>query len=200
MHHTDIGLPPALNRETVSEFMSRWLLDHVAHTTRPRTRQFYEMINRLYIAPVVGDIPLQQLAPGDVQAMIGAVVAKGLSATTARRTYATLHHALECALKWGVVYRNVCDAIDAPREADQQTNPPDKATVRALLERAVRGPYGAAFWLLAYSGMRRGEVAAIKREHLDLDNSTVSVVGAVGRQEGKLTVPPPKSKRVCEKF
>ena len=86
----------------------------------------------------------------------------------------------------GESYTGTCATplMHRARPTSRQTRP-DKATVRALLERAVRGPYGAAFWLLAYSGMRRGEVAAIKREHLDLDNSTVSVVGAVGRQAGQ---------------
>ena len=40
----DNGLPPASQKETLSEFMDRWLSDHVAHTTRPRTQQFYRTL------------------------------------------------------------------------------------------------------------------------------------------------------------
>ena len=126
--------------------------------------------------------------------MIAGVLDKGLSPTTARRVYATLHRALSCGLRWGVVHRNVCDAIDAPREADQEISPPDKATVRALLGKGMETPYGAAFWLLAYSGARRGEVCAVKREHLDLEVGTLHITGAVGRENSKLTITPPKSK------
>ena len=41
-----------------------------------------------------------------------------------------------------------------------------------LLGKAMQTRHGAAFWLLAYSGMRRGEVCSVKREHLDLEAGT----------------------------
>jgi len=194
LRELDTGLPIADSKETVAEFMNRWLRDHVARTTRPRTVQFYSMVNRLYIEPVVGRIRLQKLTPSDVQRVIGEVMDRGLSPSTAQRAYATLHRALECGLKWGVVHRNVCDAIDAPKEADHEISPPDKTAVRALLGKAMQTRHGAAFWLLAYSGMRRGEVCSVKREHLDLEAGTLKVSSAVGRENSRLTVTPPKSK------
>ena len=179
---TDRGLPPDTSKETVSEFVARWLRDVVATTTKPRTQQFYEMISRLYIEPVVGHVPLQRLSPGDVQKVISGVYDKGLSGTTARRVYATLHRALECGLKWGAVHRNVCDAIDPPKEEDYEASPPNRSALKALLEIAQETPYGAAIWLLAYTGARRGEVCGIKREALDLKSGTLSIAGAVVRQ------------------
>ena len=152
----DKGLPLDTSQETVSEFMSRWLRDEVSVTTKPRTHQFYEMMTRRYIVPQVGHLLLQKLGPHDVQRVVRAVLDRGLSPTTARRAYATMHRALSCALKWGAVYRNVCDAVDAPREASHEIYPPDRETVRRLLEKGLETPHGAAFWLLAYSGMRRG--------------------------------------------
>jgi integrase len=192
-HMLDRGLPITTSKEKVRDFMERWLADHVAHTTRPRTLQFYQMINRLYIEPTIGHINLEKLTPADITRVVANVLGKGLSPTTARRTYATLHRALECALKWGLVYRNVCDAIDAPREAENEVNPPDKQTVQNLLEAARETPYGAAYWLLAYSGARRGEICAIRREHLDMEKGTLSITGAVARIDGRLTIQPPKS-------
>lgn len=192
-HQLDKGLPVNTSKETVRDFMARWLSDQVPHTVRPRTLQFYEMMNRLYIDPVIGHVALEKLAPSDVQRVTSFVLDQGLSPTTARRAYATLHRALETALKWGVVYRNVCDAVDAPREANQEINPPDRATVQRLLEASQNTPYGTAYWLLAYSGARRGEVCAIKAEHLDLDKGTLSITGTVTRIDSKLTVQPPKT-------
>jgi integrase len=121
------------------------------------------------------------------------VLAKGLSPTTARRVYATLHRALECALKWGVVYRNACDAADAPREAHHELDPPDRPIVKRLLERAMNGRHGAAFWLLAYTGMRRGEVCGVRRDDLDFERGVISIAGAVVRDNGSLEFVRPKS-------
>ena len=188
-----MGLPPPTHKEPVSEFIHRWLREHVGISTRPRTFEFYAQVSRLYIEPVIGAIPIQNLTPAHVQRVISGVLAKGLSPTTARRAYATLHRALECAMKWGVVYRNVCDAIDAPREADFQASPPDRSTLKALLEVARETPYGTAIWLLAYTGARRGEICGIKRGGLDLESSTLSIAGAVVREKGKLAYDTTKS-------
>ena len=107
--------------------------------------------------------------------------------------YATLHRALVCALKWGVVYRNVCDVVDAPREAEYEYNTPDNATVSRLIDKAMETPWGIAFHLLAFTGLRRGEVCALRWDQVDLDNGTLSITGAVGRDNGALTVSSPKS-------
>jgi integrase len=189
----DRGLSAPIQKETTAQFIARWLDDHVVQTTRPRTRQFYAHVNRLYIEPIIGHMPIQKLTPADVQQVIAGVLDKGLSPTTARRAYATLHRALVCAMKWGVVYRNVCDAIDAPREADYQADPPNKSTLKALLDVAQETAYGAAIWLLSYTGARRGEICGIKRDGLNLEAGTLSIAGAVGREGGKLVFDIPKS-------
>ena len=92
-----------------------------------------------------------------------------------------------------MVYRNVCDAIDPPKEAEFQYATPDPAMVNHLIEKAMSTPYGVAFHLLAFTGMRRGEVCALKWEHVDLDRGTLSIIGAAGRTNSKLTIMQPKS-------
>ena len=180
-------------KETTATFMARWLRDQVAHTTRPKTIKFYESATRLHITPVVGNIPVQRLSPADVQRVISGMLGKGLSSTSARRIYATLHRALEVGLKWGAVTRNVADAITPPKENTQEIIPPSKATVKALLEKGMETAYGVQYWLLAYSGMRRGEIGALKRVDLNLASATLNVTGAVGRENRRLTITPPKS-------
>lgn len=192
-HQLDKGLPIANSKMVVAEFMQQWLNEVVAHTTRPKTQTFYESMTRLHIVPTIGHVSLEKLTPSNVQAVISFVLGKGLSPTTARRAYAALHKALEAALRLGLVYRNVCDAVDAPRQSHFEIQPPDKATVHKLLKAAEASPYVVAFWLLAYSGARRGEICAIKREHLDLERGTLSITGTVSRVDGVLTIQPPKS-------
>jgi len=97
-------------------------------------------------------------------------------------------------LKLGLVYRNPCDAVDAPIESEREIQPPSKIVVKRLLESALDTPHGTAIWLLAYSGMRRGEVVALMRDGLDLDKGTVSISQSVARQDSKLTLVPVKSR------
>lgn len=193
LHQVNNGVPLDTGKETTGAFLQRWLRDQVAHTTRPKTIKFYESATRLHITPVIGSIPVRKLTSADIQKVVTGVLDRGLSSTSARRIYATLHRALEVGLKWGAVTRNVADAITPPKENTEEITPPDNVTVKALLKKGMETPYGAQYWLLAYSGMRRGEVGAVKRVDLDLDNATIRVSGAVGRENSMLTITPPKS-------
>jgi len=57
----------------------------------------------------------------------------------------------------------------------------------------MEGAYGPAVGLLASTGARRGEACALRWEHVDLDKCTPSILGSVGRHNGRLTISQPKS-------
>ena len=74
----DKGIPIDKGDELMSTFMSRWLRDEVAPSRRPRTYDFYEMMNRLYIEPIVGPKAIKKVSPDDVQMIVGQIIGKGL--------------------------------------------------------------------------------------------------------------------------
>src|SRR5579871_4186328 len=61
------GTLVAPGRETVAQFLTRWLEDSAKHKLRPRTHASYAQIVRLHIAPNIGHLPVQKLAPQHVQ-------------------------------------------------------------------------------------------------------------------------------------
>src|SRR5687767_13557573 len=52
------GLPVHFERQTVGQFLDRWLRDSVKPTVRPRTYASYEELIRLHIKPVLGGLAL----------------------------------------------------------------------------------------------------------------------------------------------
>ena len=177
------------------DLIARWLTDYADIETRPKTAKYYRAVNRLYIEPTIGNIRIQKLSPGDVQRVLNAARANGLSETTVRRVYAVIHKALKCALECEVASPNVSDSVKAPREAPHEVNPPDISIAKELLDKAMKDtPYGPVFRLLAYSGMRRGEACALKWSDLDFDRGTVSLAGAVAWEHSKLRITEPKSR------
>ena len=181
------------SRETVSQFMSRWLETEVRHTRRSKTYKSYDMISRLYMQPPIGGVRMQNVKPSHVQSVIAGVLDKGLSPTTARRTWATMHVAFKAAVQWDLIRRNPCDNLKPPKQAHHEIIPPSKAEVLRLLESAEALPYYAPFHLLAYTGARRGEICGIRREDIDLESGTLSITNTVGRQDGTLVIQPTKS-------
>ena len=108
------------SKETVAEFMRRWLETYAASNTTPRTQQGYRGTISRYIAPAIGGIPLQGLRPQHIQKMYADMLERGLSARTVLHTHRVLREALGHAMKWGILIRNPADATTPPRPQRQE--------------------------------------------------------------------------------
>ena len=82
---------------------------------RPRTLSNYQLQVRRHIVPALGRIKLKSLSPAHVQGLYRQKLDSGLSSSSVRYIHAVLHRALKQALRWGLVPRNVADAVDIPK-------------------------------------------------------------------------------------
>ena len=166
---------------TVGEFLVEWLVSSEP-TRRPTTSVSYERCVRDHVIPHLGAVRLRDLAPEHVRSWQAVLLRKPrrfrhgpLSTTTVRYCHRLLRRALQDALRWDLVDRNVCDAVVAPRRADTEMSvwsPPD---VRRFLA-FVAGDRLAAMWrLFLVTGMRRGEVAGLRWIDVDLEAGQLSV-------------------------
>jgi integrase len=116
-------------RETVSQFLTRWLEDSAKAKLRPRTYASYVQMVRLHVEPNIGRVPLQKLAPQHVQRWLNDLQRDGLSPRTCQYARAILRSALGQALRWGVVSRNVATLVESPRVPKHEIRPlqPDHA-------------------------------------------------------------------------
>jgi integrase len=109
-----------------------------------------------------------------------------------------LHKALDQALKWGLVVRNVSDLVESPKPKRKQFKTWTADEVKRFLS-AVKGhTYYPIYVLAAYTGLRQGEVLAIHAEDVDLDAGVIHVRHQLTyiRGEGiKITEPKTESSR-----
>src|SRR5215212_4024988 len=66
---------------------------------------------------------------------------------------------------------------------------------RKLLEAARRDKLEALYVLAIHSGMRQGELLALKWQDVDLENATVSVRRTLTKNGGRLLLGEPKTKK-----
>jgi len=104
---------------TVGLFLEQWLNDYASTNTAPRTFERYLEIVRSHLIPSLGRITLVHLKPEHLQAYYtqeltsGRLNGKGgLSAQTVKHHHRVLSEALNHAVKWGLVIRNVANAVD----------------------------------------------------------------------------------------
>jgi len=187
------GLPVAPERQTVEQFLERWLKDAVAPSVRPLTLEQYQQHASLYLIPAFGKTLLPKLHPAEIQRFIADRLAGGLSPRTVRISLFVLRRACAQAVKWGVLGRNPVDAVDLPKLNQRPIKTFTQEQARALLA-AVRGDsFEPAYLLALLCGLRRGELLALAWKDVDFEGSTLAVHRALERIGGRLEFVEPKA-------
>ena len=181
------------SRTTVAQFLQQWLDDVARVTVRATTFYSYNGVVKNHISKHIGGVGLQKLSPTHVQAMYSRMERDGASPRFRQLTHAVLHRALKQALKWGLVVRNVCDAVDPPRVPKSEITPLDPTQVGELLAAAVGDRHEALYVLAIGSGLRMGELFGLQWSEVNLDAGTVSVRHTLSEVGGKLTLTEPKT-------
>jgi integrase len=194
LHNADAGIRPVGSQLTVGAFLDDWLTTSVRQRCRPRTAESYAETVRRYIAPAIGRIPVAKLEPEHVGRMLVDLSARGtLSPTTVRYAYAILRIALGRALKQGKVLRNVCTLLDPPTKARREPRPLSRAELPVFLA-GIRGDRLEALYVAACgTGLRQGELLALRWQAVDLDRGELAVRHTL--QRGTRSLAEPKTER-----
>ena len=172
------GLPIPVGTERVDAFLARWL-DATKPTVRPRTWQRYEQYVRLHATPALGPVRITNLGPHHLQALYSERLEAGFSPQTVVHLHRMLHRALSQAVRWGLVARNVTELVDPPRvpRKEMRALSPDEA--RRLLHAAQGNRFEALYTIAVTTGMREGELLALRWHDVDLDGRKLHVVGSL---------------------
>lgn len=183
------------SRMPFRNLMQEWLKMDVKHRLSGRTYEMFEYLIRVYIAPRIGDIPLDKLSPLHIQQFYNALLdtdkirGEGkLSPTTIRH----IHRAIYSALKWGVemriLPRNISENVHPPKRVRKEMKVWTQEEAAKFLN-VCKGHRLYAFYYLALStGMRRGELLGLKWEDVDLDRGVIMVRRTLVRHEDGFTV------------
>ena len=180
---------------TVSGFLDIWLSDCVKDTIRVSTFERYKGIAEQHISPALGRLRLKALTPAHVQGFYRGKLDSGLSPATVQKIHVVLHKALSQAVKWSLIPRNVTEAVSAPRPAPKEIRPLSAQEVRKLFEAAGDDPLEALWVLAVHTGMRQGELLALKWTDVDLEAGKISVRRTLTREGGHYKLGEPKTKK-----
>jgi hypothetical protein len=165
-------LAPAL---TVGQWLDVWLSDIKGFDgTRPRTLTLYEGLADRYLMPVIGGLRLVKLTPAHVLRLVtetrNCQTSRGTppSASTLRHVYKLIRNALGDAYRMELVTRNVATQVKAPPIDCQRRVGLDVAEAERLFE-VISGERLEALYVLALmTGLRRGELLALRWDDIDL--------------------------------
>jgi integrase len=180
---------PAMSRVTVGEWSARWL-EGQGHL-KPSTRARYEGILRVQVLPTWGLVRLSDVTHADVVAWVTRLTAGGLAPSSVRQVHRVFSMVLGLAVRDGRMPRNPADKTPLPRAATPEKRFLTHGEVANLADAA--GSYGLAIRVLAYTGLRFGELAALRVRRLDLMRRRIEVAESVTEVGGRAVWGTPKS-------
>jgi integrase len=119
----------------------------------------------------------------------------GLGPETVRYMHRVLRHALQQAVRWQLLVRNPCDAVNPPKIERKEMKALDVGGTAALIEKARDTSLFVPILLGVLCGMRRGEITALRWRSIDLERRQLSIVASTEQTRDGIREKPPKSGR-----
>src|SRR4051794_31587935 len=141
--------------------------------------------------PKWGSVPLAKVSHGEIAGWVGALSRNGAAPSTVRQTYRVLALILELAVRDGRLTRNPAIGVKlpAPHRAEKRFLTHRQV---ATLAKACRPPYDLVVLVLAYTGIRWGELAALRVQDVDLFARRLRVIRSMTEVNGRAVVGTPK--------
>jgi integrase len=192
-----------IRQGTLNEWLSYWMENELLGSVKRSSYQTYLNQANRHLRPALGCYLLSQLTPGIVQNFVEGLRAAGLAGSTIRGIYRLLSAAMRFALEEGVIRRNPCRRIRVRSEESAEQRVLSRAEQEKLRGMAS-GQEDLPALLSLYTGMRLGEVCALKWSDIDWEKHTIAVRRTVQRaaqvksengQKTTLMIGTPKSAR-----
>lgn len=198
----DGGTFVAREKLKLSQWIETWLTDHAAHRVSQRTLEGYRVKLEANVIPTLGAIEIQKLTAPDIQRLYselresgrrvrgkeGAASSQppGLSAQTVLHVHRILFQCLKAATRQRVIARNPAEDVTPPSpkrarakggaaDAGGQIRALDRSELPALFAACAGTPSHTIAALAVGTGMRRGEMLALRWSDVDLDKKTIRI-------------------------
>jgi integrase len=189
-------------KTTLSDFLDKWE-GWAATQVTAKTIERYRELASLHVRPHLGAIRIQRLKTADFAELYGKLQrpktegGAGLAPRTIGHVHRLLRGVFERAAEWGTIVSNPVAVAKAPKVPDTEIEILEPEEIKAVL-RALRGRplYPIAVLGLA-TGMRRGEMVALRWGDIDLDGGKIQVERSFEQTNAGITSKAPKTRAGC---
>jgi len=160
------------------------------------TARSYEQVLRLHVVPTFGPLRLDKVDSEHVRRLYADLRRDGRSDAMLARVHVTLRRVLNVARRRGVVTTNPMEELgddDTPRHKTATAKTMTVEEVGKLLEAARDHRLEALFVLALTTGLRQGEIFALRWDDVNRKARSLSVRHSVQEIDGELKLVVPKS-------
>ena len=189
---------------TVSEWMDYWMENELLGSVKKSSYHTYLTLLHRHIQPLIGCIRLASVTPAIVQSFVEALESSGLSFSTVKGAYRLLSAAMKGAQEEGILQKNPCRKIRVQKNMGREQRVLTRSEQESI-RLSTQSDRDLPALLSLYTGMRLGEICALRWSDIDWENSSVFVRRTVQRlpaatkqnneRKTRLSVASPKSNR-----
>jgi integrase len=170
----------------VGEYLSYWLENYAKTNTKPKTYAEYEKIVKTHLQPSLGHIKLHELKSIQLQNYYKEKL-KSLSAQSVTHHHRILSKALNDAIDWEFIDKNVAKGAKPPRPSKREMNTHTVEQLNLLLKTAkeITPIYFPIIYAAAHTGMRKSELIGLAWRNVDFLTQRIYIRQTITEANGK---------------
>lgn len=181
LNEKELGVLATGPNVLLRDYLPEWLETVCKPSVRARTYANYRSVLNRHLIPAFGHLKIRSLTARHIQNFYAKRIAEGNKPGTIDAIHNVLSQALSNAVKWELVSRNVATQVTLPKGPGREIMPLTEEEAKRLLE-VARGHRLEIMILLAVTtGMRRGEITALRWKDIDFETGLLYVKRTVGQ-------------------
>ena len=168
-------LPIIKNKIKVSEWFEKWLEIYIKPLKKQATYYQYKILYEQHIFPIIGNRLITSVKQYDIQQIIAKMNEKGLSTWTMKHVRKILHIAFDRAFKDKLIPENPVVDIEIPKKQAKPRKTITASELKILFENLKNSRWYWAFRFMLVTGLRRGELLALRWSDIDYENKRIIV-------------------------
>lgn len=188
------------DKMTLEEYMNYWYETFCIQELSPTTYESYRRNLDKYILKELGKIKLNDLSPLHLQTFYNNCLKIGLSKKTITYLHRIIHSALNKAIMWQLLTKNVANNVKPPKPDKYKANILNAKEISKLIA-VIKLTYIYIPVMIAIAtGMRRGEILGLTWNNIDFRKREINVEQAIYPTKNGLVVLPPKTDNSIRKI
>lgn len=160
---------------TVKDWIFDWLDKEIIFKVKPSTYSSYQYKLKKYVLPCLGELSVDKIRKYDIQKLVNKLSNDGLSVTTIRTVIQIFKLSLKKLFVSTDIQPNFFEEINYPFFFKKKIRSLSEVEQKKIEKKADTSETGLSVLLALHTGLRIGEISALKWEDINFDKKEITV-------------------------